>query len=419
MTSLNVPSNLPISVYLLKQCKLWIWDFDDTLIDTATYMNANMTPDAIRNRTDAELDRQVPQWRYFRRLIEYLVEHGRYVGIASFGTYEIIQAYMDRIMGFNQKFFTKMNIIAPDFSQRNIAKGGFTRPSNKNEYIYTLMRIYRVQDFKRSVLFDDDPSNIADAIAIGVIGIQIATPRNGDTQNIYFGPWVMSRFDREITAKCTPNLGRDPTAPTNVADIYLNRATYSGIVSKENYTGNAFTGNDIDFGTGFDTDNPLGIDYQLGIIDAMFNKNKEALRQTGPTPAFGSGIGDRKVNGVPQFRWNTTTAGAKVPRWANGNYENIPGMVETPGYWNPASLGGNTISFWDKYQSAGNPKTESKSDIPNPDKIIIPRENKNTTTNLEHFENPNATCNTVYPKWLILLLMVIIVFMVILLVKHC
>ena len=111
MTSLNVPNDIPISFYLLKQCKLWVWDFDDTLIDTMTYLKKDMSPEAILKRCDAELDQEVPQWRYFRKLVEFLVMHGRYVGIASFGTLEIIQAYMKRIMGFNQQFFNKKNII--------------------------------------------------------------------------------------------------------------------------------------------------------------------------------------------------------------------------------------------------------------------------------------------------------------------
>ena len=105
MATLNIPADLQISLYLLKQCKLWVWDFDDTLIDTKTYLDKDMSPAVILKRTDDELTKDIPQWKYFRRLVEYLVMNGRYVSIASFGTYEIIQAYMSRIMGFNQHFF--------------------------------------------------------------------------------------------------------------------------------------------------------------------------------------------------------------------------------------------------------------------------------------------------------------------------
>ena len=106
----NTP--LIISLYLLKHCKLWVWDFDDTLIDTKYYYKTSMDPDKIRNRTDIELTNEIPQWRYFKRLVEYLVKNGKYVAIASFGTYEIIKAYMDRIFGFNQHYFMTKNLIA-------------------------------------------------------------------------------------------------------------------------------------------------------------------------------------------------------------------------------------------------------------------------------------------------------------------
>ena len=126
----------------LKKCKLWVWDFDDTLIDTKYYYTSNMEPNAIRARTDIELNNEVPQWKYFKRLVTYLVQNGKYVAIASFGTYEIIKAYMDRIMGFNQNFFTSKNLIAPNGNERRCR--GFQLPPNKNEYIYKIMKYYKI-----------------------------------------------------------------------------------------------------------------------------------------------------------------------------------------------------------------------------------------------------------------------------------
>ena len=116
--SSDFEESLIISFYLLKKCKLWVWDFDDTLIDTKYYYKSNMDPDAIRRRTDKDLSNEVPQWKYFKRLVTYLVQNGKYIAIASFGTYEIIKAYMDRIMGFNQNFFTSKNLIAPTSNER-------------------------------------------------------------------------------------------------------------------------------------------------------------------------------------------------------------------------------------------------------------------------------------------------------------
>ena len=306
--SLNAPPDLTISFYLLKNCKLWVWDFDDTLIDSTTYIKRNMEPSKIRIRTDAELDIEVPQWRYFKRLVEFLVSHGRYVGIASFGTYEIIYAYLDRIMGFNQKYFNRNNIIAPTYEERGDRT--FSLPPHKNEYIYKLMKSYKVEDFKRVVLFDDMASNISEATGIGVVAIQIATPRNGDSENLYFGPWNMDDFDRKIETDC----GKE---------IYLNR-TFTGVSNKNN--GDTTDSGKIPFfGPAFDK-----MDFGMGVQEKFYPM------------AFGTGIGSRKVNSMPEYRWNKNKV-ADPPLWKNGN-------------WGDASstLGGVSPSFWDDHQSVGN-----------------------------------------------------------------
>ena len=320
-------NDLVISYYLLKQCKLWVWDFDDTLIDTKYYYKSNMDPIAIRERTDAQLTNEVPHWRYFKRLVEYLITHGKYVAIASFGTYEIIKAYMDRIMGFNQTFFTRNNLIAPVYDERTCR--GFNFPPNKNEYIYKIMKHYKIEDFKSVVLFDDLPSNIADAIGIGIIGVQIATPNNGDKvynsggqgsggadgnehyasggvsysgPNMYFNPSVMVLFDKKMINSC----GKE---------IYLNR-TYTGVTNK-------YSNSDKSSYTGLSYDKT---DFGNDIIHEDF-----------VPVAFGTGIGDRKISTSPEYRWNKLNV-AQPPQWVNGN-------------WAESTLGGESESFWDKYHS--------------------------------------------------------------------
>ena len=377
MATLNIPADLQISLYLLKQCKLWVWDFDDTLIDTKTYLDKDMSPAVILKRTDDELTKDIPQWKYFRRLVEYLVMNGRYVSIASFGTYEIIQAYMSRIMGFNQHFFTKKNIIAPCHSARNSYR--FNLPPNKNEYIYTLMRVYRVQDFKRVVLFDDKPSNIADAIAIGIIAIQIATIANGDKQfsnNLLFGPWVMSEFDTQINTLCgsgykqkqlqiqTVNSDKDINDTINDLSI-----EYSNLPVEN-----------IDFGTGIEAKNNYFQEpYVLGVSNKQLYNNTQQQ-------AFGTGIGNRKILTKPVYRWNSyKTTPAKTPQWQNGNYVNVPNLVKTDGYW-------------DKQTAACAPAIENDT---NPD------DNKS----LEHFtnnDNTDCNCNSYNIKWIIFLIILIL-----------
>jgi len=362
ITNTTLPKDLPISYYLLNKCKLWVWDFDDTIIDTTTYLKKSMKPNDIRKRTQAELDIEVPQWRYFKRLVDYLTTHGKYVAIASFGTYEIIQAYMDRIMGFNQRYFSKKNIIAPCVAERESLT--FSTPPNKNEYIYLLMQVYRVQDFKRVVLFDDLCSNVADAISIGIIAVQISAPRNGDIgSEMYFGPWVMTKFDKTIEA----DAGKE---------LYLNR-TFTGVSNRDTdkdkipYKGKAF--DKIDFGTG--------------------------VQNTFAPIAFGSSIGSRKTTTRPDVRWNKRNSGGKIaPTWANGIWTSSiqqgydSGEKDRHGKWdsdgddecvgmggttlekgmrdgtsdsNPifnSTLGGTTGSFWDKYHNVNNAGNTDNTD---------------------------------------------------------
>lgn len=381
MTTLNFPPDLPISHILFKQCKLWVWDFDDTLIDTATYYSSKMDTDAILARTDAQLDNEIPQWRYFRRLVEFLVGNGRYVGIASFGTYEIIQAYMKRIMGFNQKFFSKMNIVAPEHKQRDIFR--FNQPPNKNEYVYQLMRVYRVQDFKRVVLFDDNASNIADAIGIGIVGVQVPSKNGGDkptSDKLMFGPWLMSEFDANLAKTCGD-------------EIYRNR-TYSGLVSKESYTALAYdnqkntSSGGVDFGTGsrsWDGYFMEPYDMTLGVDDSVIYQGK--------IPAFGTGIGDRKINIRPQIAWNAYRLPRKItPQWWNGNYVNVPEKVQSTGYWDADSLGGATPSYWDKYQSVL--KAEQEEEKKEKRQVIYPSGGASKTegfTNITPYQRQGLT----------------------------
>ena len=345
---------LVTSYYLLKHCKLWVWDFDDTLIDTKYYYKSNMEPEAIRKRTDAELTKEVPQWKYFKRLVIYLVSHGKYVGIASFGTYEIIQAYMNRILGFNQTFFNKKNIIAPMYQDRVCRR--FQPPPNKNEYIYKMMKLYKVEDFKSVVLFDDLPSNIADAIGVGIVGIQMATPssvsgdkygsggvsysggRGHGVYGIFFGPWNMVDFDKKIENEC----GKE---------LYLNR-TYTGITNRfyqakkidkiekmesvdsknrnnTNNTNNANNTNNTNKKNNNDT--PFkGLSYDK-------TNFRNGIHESFTVPAaFGTGIGNRKITMSPEVRWNNMNV-RNPPQWVNGN-------------WEEATLGGTSSSYWDKHQ---------------------------------------------------------------------
>ena len=55
-----------LSTFLLNKYDLWLWDFDDTLIDTYTYYIKNMEPPYILQRNIYELEQDIPSWKYFK-----------------------------------------------------------------------------------------------------------------------------------------------------------------------------------------------------------------------------------------------------------------------------------------------------------------------------------------------------------------
>jgi len=167
-------------------------------------------------------------------------------------------------------------------------------------------------------------------------------------------------------------------------------------------------------------------DYTLGVndkVDALYNKS---------TPAFGTGIGDRKVLGRPQFRWNGYKNSAKDapnPKWYNGNYVNVPGLVKTEGYWDEAGLCGSSLSFWDVHQKALlDTKKDSKQNI-NPQKENSINEIDNTTLGIntggsvsEGFSSrgdntSNCGCKKFEWNWIILLLVLLIVIMAVIVIQ--
>ena len=342
------PDDLPLSYYLVKTCKLWVWDFDDTLIDSTTYIKTVMDPATIRKKKNSELDVEIPQWRYFKRLIDFLLTHGKYVAIASFGTYEIIRAYMDRIFGFNQNFFGKRNIVAPCMAERDSRR--FTVPPNKNEYIYQLMKIYRVQDFSRVVLFDDLPSNIADATAIGVVAVQIATPRNGDKDisKMYFGPWVMTDIDNKLISQCGDGFNTPKTGP-NTNPSMMNS-------------------------------NPLSEPF----LDGGFPYAPSA---------YGTGIGDRKITKKPGYRWNKMNV-QNPPLWQNENWQTNGGIQTYETLPKTSAIGGYSLSYWDDRQSVLRQNLEnSNNSNSNPSRTINPYEANDIIGVTEGFEGGGGNRN--------------------------
>jgi FMN phosphatase YigB (HAD superfamily) len=200
--------NIVISPYLDKYMQMWVWDWDDTLLDTRAYYRHSMNGDYIRyHMTKEELELDMPNYQYFVDLVYYLVEKGVRVGIASFGTYSIIRAYMDRIFGMNQKLFSSVNIYA---SCQEIGENrDYNKmPINKNSYIQKMMNHYKLNDYSNVVLFDDNSTNIADALRLGVFAIQIDVPTSSDEKervimsNVLFGSMTMMDLESRLRDGC-------------------------------------------------------------------------------------------------------------------------------------------------------------------------------------------------------------------------
>ena len=204
-------TNPVIPPYLWQNIDLWVWDWDDTIIDTSAYVRHSMSRDSIMNLTNQELGVDVPYWQFFRDLVIYLVQNGRRVGIASFGTYTIIRAYMDRIFGRDQKYFIRANIHAT-CQDLDCVRDYRQMPLNKNPYIQRLMNHYKITDHARVILFDDVASNIADAKRLGLVTVQMGVydpetakwlPQRQAGLAGLFGPSTLIQFGDRFAQKCT------------------------------------------------------------------------------------------------------------------------------------------------------------------------------------------------------------------------
>jgi hypothetical protein len=202
-SSTLINNNNLITQYLLDKFKLWIWDFDDTLIDTTTYYKLSMETKDIMQRTNNQLTIDFPNWEFFRDLVIFLISRGVRVGIASFGTYRIIKAYMDRIFGLNQKIFTKHNLKA---LCRDPTTGKPTRfYPNKNDFMDSIMEHFRIYEPIKVILFDDNITNISGALAVGVVSVKIKGKTHNNinqytenTDDSYFSSKIINQLEETL-----------------------------------------------------------------------------------------------------------------------------------------------------------------------------------------------------------------------------
>ena len=242
-----------ISPYLEKNIELYVWDWDDTLIDINAYYRHSMNPNYIINTLpESEFFRDFPHHQYFKDLVLYLIKNGKRVGIASFGTYSIIKAYMERLFGLNKNPFHSRNMFA-SCQDIGCVRDYTNMPTNKNSYIRKIMDYYELNDYGKVVLFDDRPTNIADAARLGVIGVQIGelSEKTGKFfvgKDQLFGPKVMRQVEDKLLASCSDENLKQFTRFGSLGDrrIHTNLGKfdyYFGDELKPNFKTEHFTNN--------------------------------------------------------------------------------------------------------------------------------------------------------------------------------
>ena len=167
--------------HIIENIDLWIWDFDDTLIDTDTYYSKSMSVGDILSRSNRDLEQEFPNMAFFKLFVKQLLQANKKVAIASFGTYRIIQAYMDRVFGRGQRIFTKRNILTILRDEKTNKVLEF--PNDKNYMIRRLMKIMNIGITGRIAFFDDNKGNIKQASKIGVLSVRIPGRFSNERQN--------------------------------------------------------------------------------------------------------------------------------------------------------------------------------------------------------------------------------------------
>jgi hypothetical protein len=156
---------------------LYIWDFDLTILKIHSFAN-EIKEDDVKSLSWKKLMCHFTDPIFFRDLVYYLIGHKKKVAIISFGYYNVIKAYLDRLFD-NDKIFDKHNIITPlDECQRHISIN-----SDKNQYIINLAREQNIS-YQKILFFDDTYLNVNNARELGVSTVKISE-KIGFNQSIW------------------------------------------------------------------------------------------------------------------------------------------------------------------------------------------------------------------------------------------
>jgi hypothetical protein len=153
-----------LSLNLISKYDLFIWDFDLTIIKIHSFAN-HTKEDEIQSLSWKKLMCHFYDPIFFRDLVYFLRGNKKKVAIISFGHYNVIKAYLDRLFD-DTNIFNKHNIITPD---QNCNRRSNT---DKNQYIINIARELNIK-YNRIMFFDDTVGNINSAKELGVEAIQI------------------------------------------------------------------------------------------------------------------------------------------------------------------------------------------------------------------------------------------------------
>jgi hypothetical protein len=160
---------------ILDKYKVFVWDFDYTLLKIHAY-SEGITQSQVEGLNWNKLSKlHFSDAIFFRDLVSYLIKNKKTVAIISFGTYNVIKAYLDRLFG-GEPIFGLHNIYTP--LEGNRRYDATLRPSsNKNQYLIDLVRSTSEVKYSEVIMFDDS-QNILE-VAEKDLGIKTVLVQQG------------------------------------------------------------------------------------------------------------------------------------------------------------------------------------------------------------------------------------------------
>jgi len=133
--------------------KVVVWDFDLTILSIHSF-GERIAPAAVAVRS---MEADFRDLEFFRRVVSELRSRSIEVAVASFGRYDVIQAYMDRIFGdasvessIGTRVFDRTNILTPSTVG---LPDGCSMPGGKNTLLHHICEKHGAMP--RDVLFFD------------------------------------------------------------------------------------------------------------------------------------------------------------------------------------------------------------------------------------------------------------------------